>query len=103
MFPEIQLYVALALAATLASVVATHLRSYTGKRKTRWLASGTCILLGAAWLHLLATLACKAWQAEQVVLWQLVVHSLVIVGMLPIVCTTVMQSWTSGAKTAAQV
>ena len=108
-FPDIQLYVVLALAATLASVVATHLRSldrYTGRRSTSWLAIMTCILLVAAWLHLIAALAfaaLKAWQAEQVILWHLVSHLLVIVAMLPIVCVTVMQSWTAGVKNATQV
>ena len=105
MFPDIQLYVVLALAATLASVVATHLRSldeYTGKGKTSWLAIGTCILLIGAWAHLMAALACKAWQAGEIV-WHLVVHLLVIAAMLPIVCATVIRSWTSGVKAAGQL
>ena len=40
MFPDIQLYVVLALAATLASVVATHLRSFdgdSGKKKGNYI------------------------------------------------------------------
>ncbi len=105
MFPDIQLYVVLALAATLASVVATHLRSlneYTGKRKTSWLAIGTCILLIGAWAHLMVALAFKAWQVGEVV-WDLLVHLLVIAAMLPIVCATVIHSWTSGVKAAGQL
>ena len=109
MFPDIQLYVVLALAATLASVVATHLRSFDGdggKRKAFWLALGTCLLLGAAWVHLLAALAClafDAWQLKKVIAWDLVVHLLVIAAMLPIVCATVIQSWISGATEVARV
>ena len=108
-FPDIQLYVVLALAATLASVVATHLRSldrYSGRKSTSWLAIITCILLAAAWLHLIAALAWTAyegWQAQQVIPWQLAFHLLIIAAMLPIVCVTVMQSWTSGVKNATQV
>lgn len=47
LFPAIQLYVVLALAATLAAVVATHLRSpdYMGQKPSSWLAIGTCVLL----------------------------------------------------------
>ena len=109
MFPDIQLYVALALAATLASVVATHLRAFdrhTGRRATTWLAIGTCILLCTAWGQLIASLARtagEAWRGEQAILWDVVVHLLVIAAMLPIVCATVMQSWASGVKDAAQV
>lgn len=66
----------------------------------------TCILLVAAWLHLIAALAfaaLKEWQVQQAILWHLVCHLLVIAAMLPIVCVTVMQSWTSGVKNATQV
>ena len=94
-----QLYAALALAATLASLVATHLRSsnYMGQFATP-LAVGTCGLLVLAWAQLLIAGA-SAWRD----VWShLTAHLLIIGVMLPIVCVTVCLSWIAGAKDALQ-
>lgn len=98
-FPAIQFYAALALAATLASLVATHLRSsnYMGQYATL-LATGTCGMLVLAWVQLIVASA-SAWRD----VWShLTAHLLIIGVMLPIVCTTVILSWISGAKDSAQ-
>ena len=95
--PAIHLYAVLALAATLASLVATHLRSsnYMGRHATS-LAIATCVLLVLAWVQLLVVGA-SAWRDEGV-LSHLTAHLLIIGFMLPIVCTTIYLSWVSGAK-----
>lgn len=102
-FPAIQLYAVLALAATLASVVATHLRSsnHMGQHAS-WLAIVTCGLLVIAWMQLIIVGALAAWREEQVVWSHLTVHLLIIGAMLPIVCMTVCLSWISGAKNSVQ-
>ena len=97
-FPAIQLYAVLALAATLASVVATHLRSlnYVGQKHASWLAIGTCVLLIVAWGQLIIALSVGAWAAwckNQVVWSHLTTQLLVIAAMLPIVCVTILRSW----------
>lgn len=107
-FPAIQLYVVLALAATLASVVATHLRSpdYMGQKPSSWLAIGTCVLLIVAWGHLIIVLFVFAWARwceDQVVWSHLTTHLMVIAAMLPIVCVTVIRSWMSGVKNSMQL
>lgn len=110
-FPAIHLYVALALAATLASVVATHLRSpqHMDKKPTLWLAIGTCVLLILAWGHLITVLfglVQSAWRADPLVChsrWHLTTHLLVIAAMLPVVCVTVIRSWIAGVKDSVQL
>ena len=107
-FPAIHLYVVLALAATLASVVATHLRSpdHMGHQKpAMWLAIGTCILLVVAWGHLIIVLvlARPAWEEDQVVWSHLTTHLIIIAAMLPIVCVAVIHSWMSGVKNSVQL
>ena len=106
-FPAIQLYVVLALAATLASVVATHLRSpdYMGPKWARRMAIATCVLLVVAWMHLLTTLfifAWRVWREDQVAWSHLTTHFAIIALMLPIVCATVGNSWRSGVKNSVQ-
>ena len=102
-FPAIHLYVVLALAATLASVVATHLRSpnHMSAKSASWMAVATCVLLVVAWGHLLIVLTIFAWRAryeDQVVWPHLVTHVSIIALMLPIVCATVANSWKTGVK-----
>lgn len=98
-FPAMQFYVALALAATLASLVATHLRSsnYMGPHAAS-LALGTCGLLVLAWVQLLIAGA----SALRDVWSHLTAHLLIIGAMLPIVCMTVYLSWMAGTKDSVQ-
>ncbi len=107
-FPAIHLYAVLALAATLASLVATHLRSpsYLDPKSASRMAIWTCVLLVVAWGHLITTLfisAWVAWSADRAVWSHLTVHLLVIAVMLPIVCVTVVRSWMFGIKSSVQL
>lgn len=102
-FPAIHLYAVLALAATLASVVATHLRSldYMGQKYALWLAIVTCSLLVVAWGQLIVVLSVGAWAAwrESPIAWlHLTTQLLVIAAMLPIVCVTVIRSLKLGLE-----
>ena len=107
-FPAIHLYVVLALAATLASLVATHLRApnYLDPKWASRLAIWTCVLLVVAWGHLITALFMStwdAWFADRAVWSHLAVHLSVVAIMLPIVCVTVVRSWTSSIKNSVQL
>lgn len=104
-FPAIHFYVVLALAATLASVVATHLRSPhpVSQKPGSWLAFWTCVLLVVAWGHLIIVLARAAWPEDQAVRYHLTAHLSAIMLMLPIVCVTVVRSWMSSVKNSVRL
>lgn len=107
-FPAIHLYAALALAATLASLVASDLRSSEmwGPRMRQLMAFGTCALLLFAWGHLLSRVLAAArevWVDNHVVARHLATHLLILAAMLPIVCATILGSWKSGAKKSVQL
>lgn len=104
-FPAIHLYVVVALAATLASLVSADLRSpgMWGRKMSVLMASGTLALLFLAWGHLILVLLFAGDVREDpVAARHLEAHSLIIATMLPFVCATVFGSWRSGVKKSVQ-
>ena len=105
-YPPVHLYAVLALAATLASIVAGQMRepeTAMTPRGTFWLAFVTCGLLLAAWGHPIFVLALLAWQMQDVEALHLLTHMVVIAVMLPVVCVTVVHAWERAVKRSVQL
>lgn len=100
------LYAALALAATLASLIASNLREpeMWGTVMRLLMTFGTCLLLLSAWGHLsFVLISARDAAREDDVAGHLNAHLLIVAAMLPLACTTILRSWRSGVKKSVQL